>query len=172
MDRRIPFLLISLSLYSAGVAQTVLDGAYIREHTLTRRAVPYVPLREADVMYATRVWREIDLREKINHPLYFPKEPAQGRKSLFDVIREAVLQEGSLTAYDPGPLKLDDRFTRAFSLEEVDSLLNPMTTTLTPSLDDPEIEVAVEQPTPVFRPATRGDGGAHHRPGADEGGAR
>ena len=38
-------------------AQTVLDGAYIKEHTKTKRVVPYTHIREADVMWARRVWR-------------------------------------------------------------------------------------------------------------------
>ena len=73
------------------VAQTVLDGAYIKEHTKTKRVVPYTHIREADVMWARRVWRTIDLREKMNHPLYFPMDPINDRKSLFDVIRQGLL---------------------------------------------------------------------------------
>lgn len=80
-------------------AQKILDGPYIKENTPTRRVVPYTPIREADVMWARRVWRVIDLREKINHPLYYPTEPLAERKSLFDVIKEGVT-EGTLTAYD------------------------------------------------------------------------
>ncbi len=80
-------------------AQKILDGPYIKENTPTRRVVPYTPIREADVMWARRVWRVIDLREKINHPLYYPTEPLAERKSLFDVIKEGIT-EGTLTAYD------------------------------------------------------------------------
>ena len=40
-------------------AQTVLDGAYIKEHTKTQRVVPYPYIREADVMWYRRIWREI-----------------------------------------------------------------------------------------------------------------
>ena len=51
----------------------VLDGVYIQEHIPTKRVVSYPHLREADVMWAKRVWRTIDLKEKMNHKLYFPK---------------------------------------------------------------------------------------------------
>lgn len=85
----------------------ILDGIYIKEHTPTRRVIPYTHVREADVMWSTRVWRLLDLREKINHPLYYPLDPINNRKSLFQVIKEGV-EEGTITAYD-NPLK-DDEF--------------------------------------------------------------
>ena len=50
-------------------AQKILDKPWIKENTSTRRVVPYTHVREADVMWHRRIWREIDLREKINHPL-------------------------------------------------------------------------------------------------------
>jgi hypothetical protein len=52
----------------------IVDGIYIQEHIPTKRLVPYEFVREADVMFQKRVWRYIDLREKINHPMYFPMD--------------------------------------------------------------------------------------------------
>lgn len=116
------------------LAQDVLDGIYRPEHTLERRVIPYAPLREADIMWLKRVWRRIDLREKINHPMYFPEKPAQGRKSLFDVIKDAILNDGTLTAYDPGALGDDDMFTKRMTTDEVRSLLVRQDTTYTEDL--------------------------------------
>lgn len=149
MDLRKPSLIGALWLAQALHAQTVLDGAYIKEHTPTRRAVPYVHLREADVLFAKRVWRTIDLREKMNHPLYFPVEPTNGRRSLWDVIRDALLKERSITAYDPGPLLQDDDFRRPLLYDELDSLLNPTTTVWTDPLDGSDVPVPVEVPAPI-----------------------
>ncbi len=149
METRIRILIGALCLGPTMNAQTVLDGAYIKEHTPTRRAIPYVHLREADVMVAQRVWRTIDLREKINHPLYYPLEPTQGRKSLFDVILDGLLVNGSLTAYDPGVMLQDDDFTREMTVDQLEEMLNPVDTVWTPKLDDPDIMMPVVQPDPV-----------------------
>jgi gliding motility associated protien GldN len=97
-------------LPSTGVSSSgVLDGVYVQEHIPTKRVIQYPHLREADVMWSKRVWRTIDLREKMNHPLYYPEEPLADRMSLFDVIIYGVFEEGSLTIYDL-TADFDDKF--------------------------------------------------------------
>lgn len=51
-------------------------------------------------MWARRVWRFIDVKQKINLPLFYPLDPIDERRSLFDVLVTALLEEGTLTAYD------------------------------------------------------------------------
>ncbi|MEJ6737185.1 MAG: gliding motility protein GldN [Flavobacteriales bacterium] len=91
--------LIFFGLGSVNAQYKVLDKPWVKENTPTRRVVPYTHVREADVMWSRRVWRTIDLREKINHPLYYPIKPIAGRKSLFEIIKLGI-EEGTLTAYD------------------------------------------------------------------------
>lgn len=122
--KKIAFIgsLIFALFLSDSVAQqsTVLDGVYVKENTPSRRVIPYTNLREADVMWSKRVWRRIDLRKKSNQVFYFPLDPAQGRKNLFDYIKEGIMEDGTLTAYDPGsPVAPDDMFTRAMTVEDV-----------------------------------------------------
>ena len=119
-------------LTSTAQVSNVLDGAYVKESNITKRVVPYPYLREADVMYTKRIWQQVDLREKMNHPFYYPVKPIADRKSLFDVIRQALLVEGSLVAYSTGPAGDDDEFRYPFSPNQVDSVLNP--TVLIPEL--------------------------------------
>jgi len=125
------FALIVVFSFSELKAQesTVLDGIYVKEHYPSRRVIPYTSLREADVMWNKRVWRRIDLREKQNHSLYFPvKDFAQGRKNLFEIIQDAVLNEGTITAYSPGSVVApDDMFTTPLTTEEVKAILTPTT---------------------------------------------
>ena len=111
----------------------VLNGAYVKETNITKRVIPYPPLREADVMYTRRVWQQMDLREKLNHQFYYPISPIQDRKSLFDVVKHALLTEGSLVAYGTGPTGDDDEFRYPYSPSQVDSLLNP--TVMVPQFD-------------------------------------
>ena len=67
------------------------DGIYDKENSVNRRFIPYTFLREADVQWERRVWRLIDLREKVNHPLYFPTTEVNGRVSFIQVIKKAAL---------------------------------------------------------------------------------
>jgi gliding motility associated protien GldN len=85
----------------------VQDEVFLRENTRTRKPIPYTFLREADVMWSKRVWRTLDLREKFNHPLYYPETKINNRASLFDVIKKALL-EGEIFAFDNPAM--DDEF--------------------------------------------------------------
>ena len=77
-----------------------LDGYYKKNNILNAKVTPLPNLRENDVAFAKRVWREIDLREKMNQYLASPK------RRLIDVLLEAIAA-GELTAYDPTPTKED-----------------------------------------------------------------
>jgi len=97
------------------------DGVYTKENTRTRRAIPYPHLREADVMWSKRVWRVIDLREKMNFPLYYPDNRILDRKSLFDVIKDAAMKEGTITCF--GQPAVDDEFRYDMTKSEIEGLL-------------------------------------------------
>ncbi|MEO6902728.1 MAG: gliding motility protein GldN [Bacteroidia bacterium] len=128
--KNVKFLLIVLIVAVASmqsIAQEVIkppkypDGVYTKENTRTRRAIPYPHLREADVMWSKRVWRVIDLREKMNFPFYYPDQPILDRKSLFDVIKDAAMKDGSITLFDQ-PLT-DDEFRFEMTKSEIQSML-------------------------------------------------
>jgi gliding motility associated protien GldN len=122
------FLLCVLSVTETLFAQTqtVLDGAYVREHNPTRKVIGYPYLREADVMWAKRIWQVIDLKQKINQTMYFPIDELENRKSLFDVIRIGLIDQGSITAYGTGPTQEDDEFRYPLGQTDLDSMLNPV----------------------------------------------
>tara|TARA_B110000858_G_C17697979_1_gene424517 strand:- start:94 stop:951 length:858 start_codon:yes stop_codon:yes gene_type:complete len=117
---------IAFNFESSAQVQNVLDGAYVKETNLTKRVVPYPYLREADVMYFRRIWQEMDLKQKINHPYYYPIDPIEDRSNLFDVIRDGLLIEGSLIAYSTGAIGDEDEFTIPLSADSIRSILNPI----------------------------------------------
>lgn len=137
-------LFVGLTAGTRTEAQTVLDGAFIKENTKTQRVVPYPHIREADVMWSRRVWRTIDLREKINHPLYYPTEPINDRKSLFDVIKQSLLVDGSITAYDPGPLLTDDEFKKPLLTSELKDIFTRIDTVYVEDADGNMMPSVVE----------------------------
>ena len=75
------------------------DGLFPDIGMIDKKPVPYPPLRKADIMWSKRIWRVIDMREKINQPFYYPLEPHNGWRSFMQIIMDA-LKEGSITAYD------------------------------------------------------------------------
>ena len=98
-----------------------MNSVYQKELTLNKKVQQYTPLREADVMWSRKVWREIDLREKMNHPFYYPENDGVGtttsdRRSLIDVIYSSI-KEGSITAY--GNAAMDDEFREPMTQEEI-----------------------------------------------------
>ena len=72
----------TLTNYSEG-RPNILDGAYVPETNWLKRVIPYPDIREADVFYKKRIWQEIDLNQKFNHPYYFPTTPMPSNSSLF-----------------------------------------------------------------------------------------
>jgi len=124
--KRFRFLLVAvITILSIGTTDAQVldpnfpDQVYLKENTQKRRPIPYTYLREADVMWSKRVWRTIDLREKFNHPLYYPETRIQDRRSLFDVMKDALL-DGSITAFDNPAM--DDEFKVKMSKAAIEGL--------------------------------------------------
>lgn len=52
-----------------------MDGAYHRHISLKKKPLPYPHIREADVFWQKRIWREVDIRQKMNQTFVHPKDP-------------------------------------------------------------------------------------------------
>jgi len=46
------------------------------------------------MLWSRRNWERIHTLEKLNHPLYYPIQALPDRKSLFDVMKDAILSRG------------------------------------------------------------------------------
>ncbi|OYU96292.1 MAG: hypothetical protein CFE21_07795 [Bacteroidetes bacterium B1(2017)] len=91
-----------LNLSAQGVYD---DFIYNRQAVTERKVIPWPYLREADVMYAKRVVRMVDTREKPNQPMAWPKNP-------LSIILYNAVRDGKLTAY------LNDSLTSQISIED------------------------------------------------------
>ena len=80
------------------------SDAYQQENDFTNRHfVPYAFVREADVMWSKVTWEIIDLREKMNLPLYYPTDTLHQRRSLINTIIDGI-QQNQFNAFKK-PLK-------------------------------------------------------------------
>ncbi|MBN1251524.1 MAG: gliding motility protein GldN [Bacteroidales bacterium] len=112
--------IILLSIFAFNItglkAQDVLNGVYVKEHVKDRKPIPYQYLRESDVMWSKTIWRVIELKEKMNHSLYYPEEPIGERKSLISLLMWAIQNQG-LTAYNYSTY---DEFATVMTMKEIE----------------------------------------------------
>src|SRR3954471_16217593 len=121
MKRYLNICLMALLMFlaNAGIAQQSIfqpgdykDGVYDKENAVNRRFIPYTHLRQGDVTWEKRVWRVVDMREKINQNLYYPKEPNVSRISLMQLITKYILS-GQIIAFK------DEEFQVPFERSEI-----------------------------------------------------
>lgn len=110
----------------------VRDGVYDRVQHINSPLLPQ-NVRENDLMYKKRIWREIDIREKQNMAFRYPGDDYTGGGQFIEIILDAV-SKGKIKAYS----NMDDRFTTALTKEQIIDMLvgQPDTTWVT----DPETQ--------------------------------
>jgi gliding motility associated protien GldN len=91
------------------------DAAFDKGFINERTPLPYEHLRWDDALYTERVWRELDLREKMNMPFRYKAEDDNGDQRFISILLAAV-KSGEVTAF------ADDRFTTPLSMQEVGQL--------------------------------------------------
>lgn len=91
------------------------DVIYYDNDLQDARPVPYPAVRKASIMWSKRMWRELDFRQKMNQPFYYPLEPHNDWRNFITVVMDA-LKEGSITAYD---ISSTDEFTIPLTYQEI-----------------------------------------------------
>jgi len=94
------------------------DGAYDRtEHY--NKPIPWQYLREADILYKKRVWREIDTREKQNVAFRYQGDENSGGGMFIEILIDGI-KRGKIKAYST----MDDRFTTELKMETLMEQIN------------------------------------------------
>lgn len=93
----IMFVFVFATQFASG--QAIIDGAFKRTDIEQKKPMPLPMAREADVFWSKKVWRIIDLREKMNQPLYYPTIPLDNKKNLITLLMEGI-NTGKITPWD------------------------------------------------------------------------
>lgn len=92
------------------------DGAIDRIKAKDRISfpIPWQPIRETDVLWKKRVWREIDTREKSNVGFRYAGDEHTGGGMFIEILIDAI-KTGKITAYSA----VDDRFTTLMTKQDL-----------------------------------------------------
>lgn len=95
--KRIFFVMLLLTAFGASSIAQVLEHefgptAWKKENVAQKDAIGLTHIREADVMWSKRIWRTIDLRQKMNLVLYYPLDSATlGKRSFIQVLYDEFI---------------------------------------------------------------------------------
>jgi len=87
---------------------------YTKNISQERTPLDFHAVQEADIYKSWRIWRMIDLREKINHPLYYPTIRMRNRHSFVQVLVDSI-KHGAVRAYSTE----NSEFTDTLSFKDV-----------------------------------------------------
>jgi gliding motility associated protien GldN len=93
------------------VSDKVIDGIYEENLISSRPPLQYDHIREADVFWEKRIWRVIDVREKMNQAFIYPELP------FINILLEAA-QESRITIYSA----IDDKFSTPLNENEAKTM--------------------------------------------------
>ncbi|WP_319479877.1 gliding motility protein GldN [uncultured Draconibacterium sp.] len=121
----IGIVVLALGIMHKSVDAQIVNGAYKQNDIYEKKPMPLVSVREADVFWQKTLWRVIDLREKMNIPLYYPTIPIADRTNLIALLLKGI-ESGQLTPYDA---QADDDFKIPMSYAQVKARFGAEATT-------------------------------------------
>jgi gliding motility associated protien GldN len=95
------------------------DAAVDRNPLRDRTPLAYEHIREDDAWFRQRVWREIDVREKMNLPFRYKADEDNGNQRFISILLSSI-KNGDVSAFDA---TMDDRFTTPMSINKIGELL-------------------------------------------------
>ncbi len=124
-------ILAVLTVTALNLFAQPLDDIAFRTVVTDKPVLAYELPNERDLFWQKRVWRVLDVREKINLPFIYPQAP------LFDILTNAA-KAGELTLYSGEK----DDFSVPLSTEELNVTLFRQDTVIV-ALDETNIEIRV-----------------------------
>lgn len=110
----LPIRVDTSGLLDNGVKKSLRqDNAFDKGSLTARTPLPYEHLRWDDALYAEKVWRELDLREKMNKVFMYETVDDNGSQIFVNMLLKAV-STGEVTAFE------DDRFTTPLTVGDID----------------------------------------------------
>jgi ADP-ribose pyrophosphatase YjhB (NUDIX family) len=96
------------------------DAAVDRNLVKSRTPLVYEHIREDDAWYRERVWREIDIREKMNLSFRYKADDDNGNQRFLNILLTSI-KKGDVTVFDP---TVDDRFTTPMTIQRVGEVIS------------------------------------------------
>lgn len=91
------------------------DAIIERNLVKDRTPLAYENIREDDAVYRQRVWREIDVHEKMNLPFVYKATEDNGNQRFIYILLNGI-KAGQITAFDAN---VDDRFTTPMTFQQI-----------------------------------------------------
>lgn len=113
------------------------DNAIQRNLLKDRTPLDYEHIREDDATYVQRIWREIDVHEKLNIPFVYKAEGDDGNQRFIMILLNAI-KKGDVTAFSA--VGGDDRFTTPLPFSQIAELIvgKPKTQQIPDWANDPD----------------------------------
>jgi gliding motility associated protien GldN len=80
-----------------------------------RTPLAYEHIREDDAIFKQRVWRDIDIREKMNQQFVYEAEESNGSQKFIDILLRAIQEDPNVISYN----SIDDRFSTPMTKAEL-----------------------------------------------------
>jgi gliding motility associated protien GldN len=111
------------------------DDAMERNLVKDRTPLAYEHIREDDAVYRQRLWREIDVHEKMNLPFVYKADGDNGNQRFVIILLNGI-KSGEITAFNPD----DDRFTTPVTYRDIAKKLvgDPVTVQVPNWAKDPD----------------------------------
>ncbi len=116
-----PYGNLPIKIDSSGLTDTIvkkslrIDNAFDKSNLTSRIPLSYEYLRWDDALFAEKVWRELDLREKMNQTFRYDAIDDNGSQMFISMLLKAV-NSGQVTAF------ADDRFTTPMTTSDIQQI--------------------------------------------------